>query len=139
MNGFARYIALLVVCMASAPLTAARAGSSDQAMDLTACRARYTAVLEHSWLVGGNTDAMRMRRDMFAALVDALTPDATQGTELERRLLHFRVQQKHVAAQLLTTARFGTDPRRARYALSTIVRQMQACDRMLMRSGMLTD
>ncbi|MBY6116272.1 hypothetical protein KUW09_19450 [Mameliella alba] len=95
---------------------------------LAACQARYTAVLEHAWLMQGDTEAAAMRRDFFAAMQSALTRNIPHRHDIERQLLTFRIAQKHAASDLLTTARFGSDARRARIALSLVSRQLAECD-----------
>ncbi|MGP6086610.1 hypothetical protein [Antarctobacter jejuensis] len=126
-----RYLATLLLFLGSALPAAENAAPSDEALMLSACRGRYTALLEHAWLMQDNIEAVRMRRDLFAAMQTALLRDAPEQFRMERALLSFRIAQKRVAANLLNTARFHTDQRRARYALGQITQQLKQCDRLV--------
>ena len=131
MNGLRRYLATLLLTFGSALQAAGTATPSDEALTLAACQARYTAVLEHAWLMQGDIEAAEMRRDLFAAMLGALMRAAPNRHSLERQLMTHRITQKHAAGALLETARFGTDPRRMRIALGLATRQLAACDRLL--------
>lgn len=131
MNGLRTYLATLLLCLGSALPAAETVTPSDDSLMLAACRGRYTALLEHAWLMQHNVEAVRMRRDLFAAMQAALLHDAPERFRLERHLLSFRIEQKRAAAHLLTTARFGTDDRRAHHALGRITQQLRQCDRLV--------
>lgn len=130
MNGLRTYLAALLLAFGSALHAANTASPSEEALTLAACQARYTAVLEHAWLMHGDTEAAAMRRDLFAAMLAALH-DAPDRHRVKRQLISFRIAQKHAASGLLDTARFGTDPRRSRIALGVISQQLSACDRLV--------
>lgn len=131
MNGLRTNLATLVLFLGSAVLADETPSPSEEALTLAACRARYTAVLEHAWLMQDNVEAARMRRDLFAAMLDAVINAAPDRRQIERQLLTFRIRQKRAATDLLMTARFGTDDRRARFALNQIKRQLTLCDRLV--------
>ena len=109
MNGLRTYLATLLLAFGSALQAADTASPSDEALMLAACQARYTAVLEHAWLMQGDTEAAAMRRDLFAAMLEAALHDAPDQHRIKRHLISFRISQKHAASGLLDTARFGTD------------------------------
>lgn len=131
MNGLRTYFATLLLAFGSALQAADTASPSDEALMLAACQARYTAVLEHAWLMQGDTEAAAMRRDLFAAMLEAALHDAPDQHRIKRHLISFRISQKHAASGLLDTARFGTDRRRSRIALGMISQQLSACDRLV--------
>ncbi|WP_167647249.1 hypothetical protein [Mameliella alba] len=131
MNGLRTYLAALLLAFGSALHAANTASPSEEALTLAACQARYTAVLEHAWLMHGDTEAAAMRRDLFAAMLAAALHDAPDQNQIKRQLISFRIAQKHAASGLLDTARFGTDPRRSRIALGVISQQLSACDRLV--------
>lgn len=127
-----RTLLVLILSWAAAPLVADAPRPTEEALTLATCHGRYAAVLEHAWLMQDNIEAARLRRDLFAAMLEALTRDASDGPALEGALLNFRLTEKQATAHLLTTARFGTDPRRARMAAGLLGRQLDACDRLVM-------
>ncbi|SMX43552.1 hypothetical protein [Maliponia aquimaris] len=129
-----RTLLVLILSWAACPGVADAPQPTDEALTLAACHGRYSAVLEHAWLMQDDTEvAARLRRDLFAAMLDALTRDGSDGPALEGALLNFRLTEKQATIHLLTTARFGTDPRRARHAATLLGRQLDACDRLVMR------
>ena len=132
MNGTGTLFALCLLCLAPPLPAAADSPPSAEAVALAACRGRYTAALEDAWLVGINVEAIRMRRDLFAAMLDALTGDTAATASMNRHLLSQRIAQKNAAARLLDAARFGADPRRARHARILIAQQLATCDGLLL-------
>jgi len=131
MNSLHRYVLLGLVCLAPVPPAKAEPAPSDEAMTLAACRGRYTAVLEHAWLMNDNIEAARMRRDLFAAMLDAQTRPDPNRHQLERQLLSQRITQKQAMSHLLNNARFASDPRRAQHALKLVSQRLATCDRLV--------
>lgn len=72
-----------------------------------------------------------MRRDIVTGMLDALTASVIDTPEIRRHLLSQRIQDKQMITSLLTTARFGTDPRRARLARTMLAQQLSTCDGLL--------
>ncbi len=139
MNGLRTNLATLFLLLGSALSAAETVTPSDEALMLSACRGRYSALLEHAWLMQGNIEAVRMRRNLFAAMQTALLLDAPDRVRLERKLLSFRIAQKRAAANLLNTARFNADKRRAGYALGQITQKLRQCDRVVIGLAPLGD
>lgn len=124
-------LATLLLSFGSALHAANAVTPSDEALMLATCQARYTAVLEHTWLMRGDPAAARMRRDLFAAMLDATVRNAPDTSQLEHKLLLHKISQKRAASALLNTAWFGTDPRRSRIALGLITGHLASCDNVL--------
>lgn len=92
------------------------------------CTGRYSATMEHQWLMDtASADRSQARRNMFADLLDAArAPD--QG----RQVLAWRIEAKVAQAALLTTATFGTHPDQKRAAAERAKAQIDMCDRLLL-------
>lgn len=78
---------------------------------LAGCAGRYSATVEHLWLVDGRAaDAARVRRDVFVGMVAAFpAPQAAMA-------LHWRVETKAAHRALLDRGLFGPDAGAARRA-----------------------
>ncbi|MEL6585679.1 MAG: hypothetical protein AAFY65_12835 [Pseudomonadota bacterium] len=88
------------------------------------CTGRLSAELEFQWLVSDPATAAQVKAQR-AALIDIL--DALTPTEGAQTVLHQRISAKMAHAALLTTARFHTDPDRARAAAERAERLTRGC------------
>ncbi len=123
--------AALVTFSALPPATASAtevAAPSEYALTLATCHGRYSALLEASWLSGHMTEAVRLRRDLLAAMSNALVAAETMPRPLWLALLNHRVSVKSQTKTLLSTAEFSADPRRKRLATAQVHRLITACD-----------
>ncbi|MEL6913119.1 MAG: hypothetical protein AAFP13_01330 [Pseudomonadota bacterium] len=93
------------------------------------CVGRYSAVIEHSWLVGEDPGEEQAHRLTFLSLYEATVPAGAA-----RDALHHRVASKMAQASLLTVATFHDDPARAAAARRAATAQIGACSRMLLES-----
>ena len=112
------------------PLTGAAALPADpveQARVFASCLGRFSAEMEHDWLMGGDGEAARKERRLFESLLDAVLPDASRGGLGGARLLHMRIEAKHAQARLLQAAQFQDDPRRAERAGRVALRHVSQC------------
>lgn len=130
MNAFAAYLtALLVACTASMGHAAPNPG---QGFALASCQGRYTATLAESWLTGGMSDAIRLRRDLLGAMLEALTASDADPDALRKARLSDSIAARARTRALLAAARYGKDPRRKQLALSQLQREIRACDTLLL-------
>ncbi len=93
---------------------------TDLAMVFSSCAGRYSATVEHAWLVGAESGPAEARRNAFSSLVDALSGDARQA-------MAWRVAAKAAQAALWSAATFRSDAAAGRAAQAYLA----ACDRLL--------
>jgi hypothetical protein len=133
MTGLRNTLLALAVALPGHMSAQALAGSgprpaSDAALALAACHARYSALVEHSWLDGGEDLGARLRRDWISAMMEAGLATANDRRSLDRTLLSHRISEKAQTKALLRTATYGHDPRRQRMARSLLQSRIGACD-----------
>ncbi|WGW03290.1 hypothetical protein [Tropicibacter oceani] len=104
----------------------------DQARSFAACLGRYSATMEHEWLMGRDGALAQDRRRLFESLLDAVTHDARTAGLTGAHLLHIRIEAKFAQARLLQTASLGQDARRARYAQSRASQLIGTCQAMVL-------
>ncbi len=112
--------------------TPARSGTLDPIMDLSqqfaSCLGRYSAELEHRFLLGEPAEQSIARRDLFKDLLFAVAPNADNLEGNGARILSLRVEAKHAQKRLLHTATFNGNQRLARHAKARALREIQTCD-----------
>ena len=124
-------LASAAVCNLAALGAPAFAGQSlDLAREFANCTGRYSALMEHEWLMGTTgAGATRARRNAFAELVAAVAaPD--NGP----RLLAWRIEAKAAQARLLQHAAFATDPAARDTAERRAAGLIAACDQLMLGS-----
>lgn len=131
MSRIATYPALAALWFGTALQAAGPVLPDDLAM-LTTCEARYSALVRNTWLVQDSADGATLRRDLFAAMADALLETQPEAAALERGLLSLRISERQDMSRLLDTIHFGTDARRGRIALGMMGQRLAACDRLLL-------
>lgn len=116
------YLALML-------LASAAGAAVDLPRAFAECAGRFSASMEHAWLMQ-DPDAAAFERDRaaFAGLLDAV--GAPQG----QQVLALRIDAKAAQARLLQEARFGTDSDRAAWALRRAEEQLATC-RLLLLGG----
>jgi len=104
---------------------AAGAGMSDPLVTTFAtCTGRFSALMEHQWLMGSaEADRTQARRAAFEEVLLAAMP-SDAGPEVLAR----RIEAKYALAQLLQRVTFGTDPKEADWAADRVRRAIAACD-----------
>ena len=95
-----------------------------------ACAGRFSAELEHTWLMNDDhTDQIAHRRAQFIDLLEATVPD-----DQRRHALHLRIDAKVAHASLLTAASFSRDPDRSRWAGQRAKSEIDYCAGFLLES-----
>ncbi|WP_168797940.1 hypothetical protein [Pacificoceanicola onchidii] len=102
--------------LATMPLAAMPSGVREQAEHFASCLGRFSAAMEHEWLMGRDgADALESRR-LFESLLEAVQPDARAEGLSGSDILHLRIEAKFAQARLMQLAAFSDDDRRARHA-----------------------
>lgn len=92
------------------------------------CAARYSAEMEHAWLMSHPTaEELQDRRLQFLALLDATVP-----ADQARNVMNYRIETKLAHASLLTLATFNDDERRAHSARVVAERHLSTCRALLL-------
>lgn len=118
---------LITLCISLGGGGAASA-AEDVSKLFAACAGRYSAEIEHAWLVGTvETAAFETRRSEFVTLVEATAPP--KGA---RHLLNHRIEAKFAQAKLLSLAMQQNDRRRARLARQLATAHLKACALLLL-------
>ncbi len=95
-----------------------------------ACAGRFSAQLEHAWLMGeGDFSETSHRRAQFVNLVDAATTH-----DQKRRALEVRIDAKMAHAQVLTRATFSISPEQQVWAARRAASNLQICTDLLLDS-----
>lgn len=127
---------LLCLCLAALwaaqPARALPAGPADRAVLFASCAGRYSAAMEHAWLMGKDDTAAQARRRQFLDLIDALRPAAFDAGLTGPALLDARITAKFAQARLLQLATFHTDAARKRRAQAASRRAMAPCAALLL-------
>lgn len=104
MGGLKTLLVLLVVV----PLTC-RAAEDPIVATFAACTGRFSAELEHAWLMrDADAPAIERRREGFVDLLNAVL-----GSDRRPAALNLRLQAKVAHAALLSNAAFSGDPARS--------------------------
>ncbi|MEP5731584.1 MAG: hypothetical protein ABJL67_19670 [Sulfitobacter sp.] len=92
------------------------------------CAGRYSAEMEHAWLMrtseGSGHDA---QRKVFASLIEASSTDIPDSA-----LLAHQIQAKQAHAQLIRSATFLKDAKRASFAHNTAETFIRLCQKLLL-------
>lgn len=101
---------LLTVGLIAATLfpATAKADGHDLVRDFAACAGRYSAKMEHLWLMGHAAEEAQRRRMAFVELLDALVPDAYANGLSPRRVLAWRIDAKFAYAAMLQQDTFSS-------------------------------
>lgn len=101
--------------------------TSDLSRDFAGCVGRYSAMLEHAWLMQApEAEEYERLRGAFLSLLDAVgntsSPDA----------LNHRIEAKVAQATLLQQASFGTDAARSEWAQERSEEFLASCRYLLL-------
>ena len=121
---------LAIVALTSAlvgPLAAAPATDDRLTLTFATCAGRYSAAMEHAWLMGRDGALHEARRAGMVSLVEA-----TMGPGSGRIVLARRIEAKAALAVLLARASFGGDATVTRRAGMRANRLLAACDALLL-------
>lgn len=122
----------LLVASAALPARAQPEIASDRALLFAACAGRYSATMEHAWLMGQDGAEARDRRAVFVDLLEALQPQAVAQGLTGPALLQARIAAKAAQARLLNLASFHTEPGQQRRAHAAARRAMAPCAALLL-------
>lgn len=97
---------------------------------MAGCVGRYSAELEHAWLMKDpRSVTLERQRAGFLSILDAIMP-AGAG----QHIMHQRIEAKHAQARLLTAAEFSTRPAKAAWARRQARLYAEICAEMLLDS-----
>lgn len=114
----------------SLTMSVSAAAQDTIAMTFAGCVGRFSAQMEHAWLMGSETaEDHQSQRHLFLTLLDA-----TAGAEVPRDLLAHRIAHKRAQSILLTQASFGVDARRKKAAERQAMRHLNACKSLVLGS-----
>ena len=123
--------------LAALALLASQAGAAmphdpaAQARAFATCLGRYSAVMEHGWLIGGDSSVAATRRETFEDLLNAILPVARDHGFAGSQVWQYRLGAKQAQARLLQMAYFNSDPARATRARTLAMRQVRTCDMLI--------
>lgn len=99
------------LCMLTA-VPVARAEQAEFAMTVAGCVGRFSAEVEHAWLLQGDqTSILERQREALLSILAAVEANVSQ-----RALLLHRIDVKLAHAALLAASTFGRDKTRALWA-----------------------
>ena len=123
--------------LAALALTASQAGAAmphdpaAQARAFATCLGRYSAVMEHGWLIGDDSTFAASRRAAFEDLLNAILPVARDHGFAGAQVWQYRIGAKQAQARLLQLAFFNGDAARATRARTLAMRQVRTCDMLI--------
>jgi hypothetical protein len=118
----------LAATLAAAPGSALPLTAAERALAFAACAGRYSAEVEHHWLLHPDLSPVaEARRDAFLTLLDAIEPDAIEDGVPPHLLMATRIEEKAAQAALLQRAAFHIDPLAAEAAFSAAERRIATC------------
>jgi hypothetical protein len=118
----------LAATLAASPGGALPLSPSERAFAFAACAGRYSAEVEHHWLLHpASSPTAETRREAFLALLDAVAPDAIDDGVPPHLLMATRIEEKAAQAALLQRAAFHLDPLAAEAALAAAERRIATC------------
>lgn len=120
---------ILLVVLTTFPMPV-RALESSIVSDFAVCAGRFSAELEHAWLVHDDrAGEIERRRLLFIELIDASIPP-----ERRRHTLNLRVGAKAAHASLLTQGTFSQDRALALWAVRRAEDEIAYCRSFLLES-----
>ena len=119
----------LVILLTVLPLPG-RAADNVLTSAFASCAGRFSAELEHAWLVADErTEEIERRRRQFIDLVNATVPP-----DQRRHVLNLRIDAKIAHGALLTQATFSQDRERAQWAARRAESEIAYCSGFLLES-----
>lgn len=107
----------------------ALASPFDLTISMAGCAGRFSAELEHAWLMrDAQSAALKDQRAEFLAILDAIT-----SPETKTAVLAHRIETKKAHAQLLSLATFGGDTRRSAWAKRQSQHLKKSCAEKLLK------
>ncbi|MEC7299627.1 hypothetical protein [Pseudooceanicola nitratireducens] len=123
---YLRHLTLGLLLALPGATHAAPADLGDPVMIFAGCAGRFSAEMEHSWLIGRDETAVRGKRLAMIDLVDAALPPG-RGPEVLAR----RIEAKFAQAMLLQRASFSRDAGTASRAQARARAALRQCEALL--------
>ncbi|SDX96628.1 hypothetical protein [Citreimonas salinaria] len=120
---------LVLAVLCAAPALAMPLDTGERAKAFATCLGRYAAAAEHAVRTGGDAETSAARREMFADLLDAVTPGSGVAPS---RLSSYRLGAKNAQARLFRMSYSTQDVVRARMAASVARREITMCDQLIL-------
>jgi hypothetical protein len=118
----------LAATLAAVPGGALPLSPSERALAFAACAGRYSAEVEHDWLLHpAESPEAEARRDAFIALLDAVAPDAIDDGMPPNLMMATRIEEKAAQTALLHRAAFHVDPIAAEAARDAARARIDTC------------
>ncbi|WP_281995606.1 hypothetical protein [Ruegeria faecimaris] len=125
MSSLKTFLVLLLILPKQSP-----AADDPLMSSFAACAGRFSAELEHAWLMNDDrTDQIAHRRAQFIDLLNTTVPD-----DQRRHALHLRIDAKMAHAKLLSAARFSHDADRSKWAVRRARAEIDYCTGFLLES-----
>lgn len=110
-------------------LASAATALDDLTREFAYCAGRYSAEMEHSWLIGDpSADEQAERRASFVALLEAIMPEESGPSVLDHR-----ISAKVAHAALLARASFAEDTETRDQSRVRAARLIRSCDGFLLQ------
>lgn len=133
MGGLKTLLSLSLVALCAAlPALAIPESPRERALLFAACAGRYSASMEHAWLMGDDGGRAALQRGQFLDLLEAQQPQAMAQGLSGPALLDARITAKFAQARLLQLASFHTDAAQKRRASAEARRAMAPCAALLL-------
>lgn len=141
MGSLRRLYLSLTICIAASAATAFPGSGgfptspSQRAQAFSWCAGAYMALAEHRAMFDGTVAQIAMtRRDSFADMLEAVSPDAIAHGTPATQLTAYRVQARADLRSLLSAAEFNMIPQRAQPARKAAQAALAKCDQLLLGS-----
>ncbi|MGC3940914.1 hypothetical protein ACOTTU_24205 [Roseobacter sp. EG26] len=113
---------ILLILFLALPMSG-RTAENPLVSAFASCAGRFSAELEHAWLMrDAHTDEIARRRTQFIDLLDATAPD-----DWRRIVLHLRIDAKMAHARLLSAATFSDEVDRSQRAMRRAKSEIDYC------------
>ncbi len=122
-------IKTMIFGIVSAPLTASFVVAAPLYETFAICTGRFSAELEHAWLMGSESSEVESHHSVFITLLEAATPD-----ELQTNALSLRIDAKAAHSQILSQAVFAADVPKMRWAAQRAKIGRDSCTNLLLDS-----
>jgi hypothetical protein len=110
------------------PLYAMADGPRDRTQVFAMCIGRFSAEMEHGWLMGDDGAPAKSRRALFEMLLETV---ATRSGLSGPAILDMRIRAKMAQARLLQIASFHTDPSHRVRAAAAARRAIRPCEALI--------
>lgn len=119
---------LVVTALTMVSLPNAMRADADLVQTFANCAGRYSAEMEHAWLINDPTaEEFEARRGGFVSLLEATTTSETAQQAINRR-----VSSKFAHAALLQVATFNLDEATSSAARRTATQYLERCELLLL-------